>query len=130
MRIVKLYEQWVAEEEQASAAQPVAQVAAPAAQPAQATTAAQPATEEVITVVPDGDETKKFTVNGTRKPGSPTGIESSFTVNSSSNVAVKKGATLMISKNPDSEGMFDVVASNDPNNVADSTVWSATVSIG
>jgi ethanolamine utilization protein EutP (predicted NTPase) len=128
MRIIKLYEQWVTEEE-TSVAQPVqpTQVAAPTQATPQLSTAST--TAEVISVIPDGDEANKFTINAVRQPGSPSGIESTFIANSSTNAGVKKGATVMISKNPDSEGMFDVVASNDPNNVADSSVWSAKVNV-
>lgn len=142
MAFIMLFEQWLAEEG-TSANQPVA----PVAQPNQATALAsvQPSGsagtagssgsagtpgEEVITIIPDGDDSQKFTVNAIRQQATPNGVENSFMVNSSSNASIKKGATLMISTKSDHSGMSDIVAANDPNNLSDSVNWSGKVTIG
>ena len=141
MAFIMLFEQWLAEEETS-----VDQTVAPAAQPDQATALAsvQPsgsagtagssgsagtAGEEVITITPDGDDSQKFTVNAVRQQNAPNGVENSFVVSGSSNASIKKGATLMISTKSDQSGMSDIVAANDPNNLADSVNWSGKVTM-
>jgi hypothetical protein len=110
--MIKLFEQWLAEEDLATAPKQE-----------EPTTAAKPGSY-TLNITADG---KSFEVEGTSDSEFTTKEMISFNVSKSTNPSIKSGAIIAISPKADKDGDFDIVAVNDQNKPEDALIYSGKV---
>jgi len=112
MKLIKLFEQWVSEEEKA--------VDSPKAEDT-----TKPSNSYNLKV--STNQVGNFEVVGTSESELTTDSTKSFNVISSTNASIKNGATIMVSPKADTDGEFDIVIVNDKSKPEESLIYSGTV---
>jgi hypothetical protein len=112
MRLIKLFEQWVSEEEKPVDSPKVEDTAKPS---------------NSYNLKVSSTEAGDFEVTATADLEATTDLAKSFKVISSTNSNIKSGATIMVSPKADKAGDFDIVAINDKNKPEESLIYSGKV---